>query len=1166
MSTSSFSRICSKITELASQKYAFSIESVPEGYDAYLLSELIKSAKKDILFLLREDVRMASTEAALKFFNPTVDVITFPAWDCLPYDRVSPNPEIVAHRMTTLGKMREAAPKPRIFLTTINAILQRVPPIDMVVSSRLNIKIGDKVSLPDLTSYLVANGFSRIGTVMEPGEFAVRGGLIDIFPPGRENPVRLDLFGEKVETIRSFDALSQRTTEKIETLDFTAASEFLLNDDAVSRFRTEYRSQFGTITQEDPLYEAVSEKRRHAGMEHWLPLFHEKMATIFDYLPDAQIYLDHLVEEALEARLETILDYFESRRDAAPTLGADYKPLLPNTLYLDAAEWKQNIGEKSLCQITPFRSGITADNVIDAKGSLGRDFGPERNLPDTNIYDHVKQHIIEKLDQNKRVILTHFSEGSRTRNLTVLADHGIEPVHRADNFSEIDKGIKIPVLSVLGLEKGFETPELVVIGEQDVLGDRLVRPRKMSRRSENFIAEASQLSPADFVVHMDHGIAQYEGLTTINISGAPHDCVTLLYAGGDKIYLPVENIEMLSRYGGSDMAATLDKLGGSGWQARKAKLKKKVMEMADQLIKIAAARQLRKAEKLIPAEGLYAEFCAGFPFEETDDQLKAIDDTLNDMSTAKAMDRLICGDVGFGKTEVALRAAFTAAMAGKQVAIVAPTTLLSRQHYKGFVDRFKNLPINVAQLSRMVTTKEANVTKAGLTAGTVDIVIGTHALLGNSVNFKNLGLVIVDEEQHFGVVHKERLKEMRSDLHVLTLTATPIPRTLQQAMTGIRDLSIIATPPVDRLAIRTFVLPFDPVVVREALLREHYRGGQSFFVCPRLTDLKEVGEYLREHVPEVKYVTAHGQLPAKELDTVMNAFYDGAYDVLVATNIVESGLDIPSANTLITYRADMFGLAQLYQIRGRIGRSKTRAYAYLTLPPRKRLTDSAEKRLRVLQSLDTLGAGFTLASHDLDIRGAGNLLGDEQSGHIKEVGFELYQQMLEEAVAAARETELGHEVNQADDKWSPSINIGTSVLIPEHYVADLSLRMELYRRIAAQETAEEINAFAVELVDRFGPLPDEVNHLIEIMTIKHFCRTANIEKIEAGPKGAVMSFRDNNFSNPGGLVAFISKQPGATKIRGDHKLVHTRDWKHPEDRLKGVLRLAQNLAKIAKAS
>ncbi|WP_373086092.1 transcription-repair coupling factor [Sneathiella sp.] len=1165
MTDTPLSRLQARISNLADYDRAFTVEQVPEGYDAYLLGDLVKVHNRDILYILREDLRMAATEAALAFFNPEIEVVTFPAWDCLPYDRVSPNPEIVAHRMTSLGRMQETVDTPRIFLTTINAATQRVPPIDMVTGSRLSLKIGERIDGADLASYLVANGFSRIGTVMEPGEFAVRGGLIDIFPPGAENPVRLDLFGDQLEGIRSFDALTQRSTGKLTKLDFTAASEFLLNDVSVPLFRSGYRAAFGTVNQDDPLYEAVSEKRRHAGMEHWLPIFHEKMATIFDYLPDASIFIDHLLEEAREARYETVLDYYESRREAAPTSGADYKPLPPESLYLDTEEWQANLTGRALGQFSPFNSGQETATIVNAMGRPGRDFAPERNLHNANIYEHLKDHLLGELKQNKRVVLTHFSNGSRARNKTVLADHGIEPVQEIADFSVTTTGRNIVSLAVLGLEKGFETPDFVIIGEQDVLGDRLARPHKSSRRSENFIAAASQLSPGDYVVHLDHGIAQYEGLTTIEISGAPHDCVTLLYAGGDKIYLPVENIEMLSRYGGSDMTATLDKLGGSGWQARKAKLKKRVMEMADQLIKIAAARMLRKATRLAPAEGLYAEFCADFPFEETDDQLRAIDDTLNDMNSGRPMDRLICGDVGFGKTEVALRAAFTAAMAGEQVAIVTPTTLLARQHYKGFTARFANLPVQVAQLSRMVTTKDANLTKAGLASGQVDIVIGTHALLAKSIKFKNLGLVIVDEEQHFGVVHKERLKDLRADVHVLTLTATPIPRTLQMAMTGIRDLSIIATPPVDRLAIRTFVLPFDPVVLREALLREHYRGGQSFFVCPRLTDLTEVGKYLREHVPEVKFVTAHGQLPAKDLDTVMNAFYDGSYDVLVATNIVESGLDIPSANTLITYRADMFGLAQLYQIRGRIGRSKTRAYAYLTLPPRKRLTDAAEKRLRVLQSLDTLGAGFTLASHDLDIRGAGNLLGDEQSGHIKEVGFELYQEMLEEAVANARENELG-ESQEAEDKWSPSINIGTSVLIPEHYVADLSLRMELYRRIAAQETAEEINAFAVELVDRFGPLPDEVVHLIEVMTIKYFCRTANIEKIEAGPKGAVLSFRGNKFDNPGGLVEFISRAPGSTKLRGDHKLVHSRQWQHPEDRLKGVLWLAQNLAKIAKAT
>ncbi|WP_334129150.1 transcription-repair coupling factor [Sneathiella sp.] len=1157
--------LCRRLQVLAEKRAAFRLESVPEGYDAWLLGSFARSADRDLLFVLRDDVRMAASEAALAFFAPDVEVISFPAWDCLPYDRVSPNAEIVARRMTALGRMTEKSEKPRIFLTTLNALTQRVPPVAMVAGSRLSVRVGERIEAKALIDYLVANGFSRIGTVMEPGEFAVRGGLIDIFPPGAENPVRLDLFGDTVDAIRSFDALTQRSIGTLDKLEFTAASEFLLSDTSVALFRSRYRQLFGAVTGDDPLYEAVSEKRRHAGMEHWLPLFHEHMATLFDFLPEAVLFLDHMLEEAKEARIETIRDHFEAREEARAAQGGDYKPLPTEYLYLTRDEWQAALATRGVGQLSPFASGAAEETVIDAGGRAGRDFAPERAAhQDGGLYAALKSHIIAQLGDNKHVILSFFSNGSRARNKIVLSDHGISPLREIDTFDEAT-GANVPLLAVLPIEAGFEAPGFVVIGEQDVFGDRLVRPRKSSKRQENFIAAASQLSPGDYVVHVDHGIAQYEGLTTIEISGAPHDCVTLLYAGGDKIYLPVENIEMLSRYGGSDSAAVLDKLGGSGWQARKAKLKKRIMEMADQLIRIAAERQLRKAEVVTPPDGLYAEFCAGFPFEETEDQQKAIDDTLDDLASGQPMDRLICGDVGFGKTEVALRAAFTVAMTGKQVAIVAPTTLLVRQHYKGFRERFKDLPVRIAQLSRMVSAKEASQTKADLAAGRVDIVIGTHALLAKSIRFKDLGLVIIDEEQHFGVAHKERMKELRANVHVLTLTATPIPRTLQLAMTGIRDLSIIATPPVDRLAIRTFVLPFDPVVLREALLREHYRGGQSFIVCPRLADLPDIGNFLREHVPEVKYVTAHGQLAAKELDSVMNAFYDGAYDVLVATNIVESGLDIPSANTLITHRADMFGLAQLYQIRGRIGRSKTRAYAYLTLPPRKRLTDAAEKRLRVLQSLDTLGAGFTLASHDLDIRGAGNLLGDEQSGHIREVGFELYQEMLEEAVANARDSGLGAAVETAD-KWSPSINIGAAVLIPESYVADLDLRMELYRRIAAQETLDEINAFAAELVDRFGPLPDEVSHLIEVMTIKHFCREANIEKIEAGPKGAVLSFRGNRFDNPAGLVQFISRAPGSTKLRSDHKLVHSRDWRHPEDRLKGVLWLAENLVKVAKAA
>ncbi|MCH7795876.1 MAG: transcription-repair coupling factor, partial [Proteobacteria bacterium] len=675
-------------------------------------------------------------------------------------------------------------------------------------------------------------------------------------------------------------------------------------------------------------------------------------------------------------------------------------------------------------------------------------------------------------------------------------------------------------------------------------------------------AEAASLQQGDLVVHVDHGIGRYDGLDTIQVAGAPHDCLRLIYGGGDKLFLPVENIEVISRYGSEQAEAQLDRLGGVAWQSRKARLKKRIRDMADELIAVAAARSVRPGVVMTPPEGLFDEFCARFPYAETEDQQNAIADVVTDLGGGRPVDRLICGDVGFGKTEVALRAAFITAFAGKQVAVVVPTTLLCRQHYYTFSERFADLPVRVAQISRLVSGPRVKEAKAGLADGTVDIIIGTHALLAKDIRFHDLGLLVVDEEQHFGVADKEKLKKLKADVHVLTLTATPIPRTLQMALSGVREMSLIATPPVDRLAVRTFVLPYDPVVIREAILREHYRGGQTFYVCPRIEDMDALAARLGDLVPEVKMVMAHGRMAARRLESAMAAFYDRAYDLLLSTNIIESGLDLPAVNTIVIHRADMFGLAQLYQLRGRVGRSKVRAYAYLTLPPRQRLSPAAEKRLDVMQTLDTLGAGFSLASHDLDIRGAGNLLGEEQSGHIREVGLELYQHLLEEAVAAARDAGGGDKA-EAEDTWSPQIAIGTAVLIPETYVADLSLRLGLYRRLARLEERAEIDAFAAEMIDRFGPLPDEVEGLLKIVAIKGLCRQARVEKVEAGPRGATLSFKDDQVANPAGVVEFISARGTGAKLRPDHTLVWLEQWPTPVERVDGVHRLVKRLAEIA---
>ena len=781
-------------------------------------------------------------------------------------------------------------------------------------------------------------------------------------------------------------------------------------------------------------------------------------------------------------------------------------------------------------------------------------------MPGANVFEAVTKHVNALQAAGKRALIALWSEGSRERMSHVLAEHGLANLTPVASWPQ---ALALPrheiALVVLGIESGFETADVALITEQDILGERLVRTRRQSKRADNFIAEVTSLAAGDLVVHVDHGIGRFIGLRAIEAAGAPHDCLEIHYAGGDKLFLPVENIDLLSRYGSEEAGAELDRLGGAAWQTRKARMKNRIREIAGELIKVAAERQLREAPRLAVGAGLYDEFCAGFPYEETDDQEAAIAAVLNDLASGRPMDRLICGDVGFGKTEVALRAAFIAAMNGKQVAVVVPTTLLSRQHFKTFSDRLKGYPVHVAQASRLVSAKDLANVKKGIAEGAVDIVIGTHALLGKAIKFKDLGLIVVDEEQHFGVAHKEKLKQLRAEVHVLTLTATPIPRTLQLALSGVREMSIIATPPVDRLAVRTFVSPFDPVMVREALLRERYRGGQAFYVCPRIEDLADAKTFLDKNVPEVRVAVAHGQMAATVLEDIMSAFYDGKFDVLLSTTIIESGLDIPTANTLIVHRADMFGLSQIYQLRGRVGRAKLRAYALLTLPAGRKITAQAERRLKVLQSLDTLGAGFQLASHDLDIRGAGNLLGDEQSGHIKEVGFELYQQMLEEAVLSMK----AGITTPAADRWSPQITIGTPVLIPEDYVTDLPVRLALYRRLAEIEDERDIEAFGAELVDRFGKLPEEVEHLLQIVAIKSLCRRANVERIEVGPKGAVLSLRDNIFANPDGLIAYIAKHPVGARVRPDMKVVFFDEWDSAEARLKGATDILRTLVGIA---
>jgi transcription-repair coupling factor (superfamily II helicase) len=1101
---------------------------------------------------------MRALAETVPLFAPEVEVFGLPGWDCLPYDRASPALRVMAERLATLAALQAKRNKPQLLVATASAATQRLLTPFRVRQLTRRIAEGERIERETLVEQLNALGYQRVDTVAEHGEYAVRGSLIDLFPAGEEMALRLDFFGDEIDTLRRFDPIDQRSTDKAEAFTLMPASEALLDADSIKRFRSSYREKFGATATQDPLYQALSEGRRMTGMEHWLPLLEERLGTLFDHLDENDLVLrDAAADQAVGARREAIEDYYQNRVRAMEAQAGNYRPLEPDALYLSKAEWEAEEADRPIHLASPFHEP-ESDRVIDFAVEPARDFAPER-AQQSNVYEAVAKHVGALRKSGHKVVLASYTRGARERLSGLLEDHGLKAQKLADNWQEALGAKTQPALLVLPLDHGFTTPDVAVLTEQDMLGDRLVRRRKKRKAAAAFLEELATLSPGDLVVHADHGIGRYEGLTQIPVSKVPHDCVALEYARGDKLYVPVENIELLSRYGSESEGVSLDSLGGEAWQRRKARMKERIREIAGELIKVAAMRATRPGVVAEP-DASYPAFVDRFPYEETDDQERAIADVLQDLEAGKPMDRLVCGDVGFGKTEVALRAAFVMAMSGKQVALVCPTTLLARQHYSNFVERFHGYPINIGRLSRLVPSAEAKRTKEGLADGKIDIVIGTHAILAKSIDFKRLGLVIVDEEQHFGVAHKERLKALKNDVHVLTLTATPIPRTLQMAMSGLRELSVIQTPPVDRLAVRTYVTPFDGVVLREALLREHFRGGQSFFVVPRVADLPNMEEWLREQVPEVKFTTAHGQMSATEVEERMSAFYDRKYDVLLSTTIVESGLDIPSANTLVVHRADRFGLAQLYQLRGRVGRAKTRAYAYLTMPADRSITEAAQKRLQVLSELDNLGAGFQLASHDLDIRGAGNLLGDEQSGHIKEVGFELYQSMLEDAIV-----ELKAGGVPTREEFTPQISVDAPIMIPEHYVPDLDLRMGLYRRLGELEDRQAIDAFAAELIDRFGALPEETGNLMKIVEVKLNCREAMVSKLDIGPKGAVVTFAESGFPDLAGLLSYIERLKGAAKLRPDSKMAVTRNWPTPDARLNGAVQLSRGLARVAAA-
>lgn len=1136
-----------------------------QGLEAFYMSAPIFEKQLTSVYILTDETRIDSTYQLLRFLSPNKEVLVFPAWDVVPYDRASPNRDVMADRVQLLNKLSEKRDTPTIILTTVNALCQKTPPLDCFNGSPLTLNTSDTIQPEATTRALTSKGYRRVEIVREPGEFAIRGSIIDLFPASDSVAYRLDLFGDAIETIKKFDPSTQRSTETIESIHLTDTSELQLTDDTVRRFRQRFVELFGTSSAKSELYESVSAFTPIIGMEHLLPLFFEHLNSFFDFLPqDTLFFLDEQWKSALDAREDLILTHYNARKhDINP--GNDpsltYYAVPPTLMFLEKSDVEKNIAAFKSFQFDRFKSVPNEDLISSSSLTLTPKFSKKRD--NEHLYQNIITYIQENQSKKKNVFLCFSSPTAQTTILHALKNQNIsiENISSIHDVSDQKKG-KLYICPIT-LDQGFETDHHVFLTEEDVFGEKLARPYKRKRKASLFIKTFQSLSVGDYVVHQDHGIGRYDGLITLMINNLPHDCLRVVYANDDKIFVPVENLEVLSRYGSDDAVIQLDRLGAASWQTRKARVKKNLLEIADQLVKIAAQRKAQHAPVCSALAGLYDVFCSQFPYIETDDQLRAIEEALHDLESGTPMDRLICGDVGFGKTEVAMRAACVAAINGFQVALLAPTTLLAHQHYKNFVKRFEGFALKIEQLSRLTSKSSIPLIQKETERGSTSVVIGTHSILNDNLRFKNLGLVIIDEEQHFGVKQKEKLKKLYPNVHVLALSATPIPRTLQLSLSGVRDLSIIATPPVDRMSVNTFVLPFDALIIREALMREKYRQGQSFYVSPRIEYLNTLYETLQTLLPELKIAVAHGQMPAKHLEKVMFDFHDKKYDVLLATNIIESGLDIPTVNTIIIDRADLFGLSQLYQLRGRVGRSKTRAYAYLTIPNQKKLNEKSLKRLEVMQSLDTLGAGFQLASYDMDIRGAGNILGEAQSGHIREVGVELYQQLLEEAVH-----EVENPAQQSKEPiatWTPQLNLDLPVLIPETYVTDLGTRLELYQRIAQITELEEIPDLENEMLDRYGPLPDTFKNLLSVIDLKVLSKRAHIDKVDLGQKGVVISFYRNEFPRPDKLIDYIQARHGLVRLRQDHKLVILTNWSTHEEKMTGLRSILLQLESMAHA-
>ncbi len=1097
--------------------------NIPHGSEALIISKISEYIKKDILFICENKKKYNQIKDLLNFLE-IKNTYFFPEYDTNTYDRISPNKNITSERVKTLIELKFSQEN-KIILTTAKASSQFIAEKKSNYYKNINLKIGNEYDLTEIKSFLVEYGYTNASYVREVGEFAIRGGIVDFYPFNYSSPVRLDFFGNKLDLIRTFDATTQLSHDQnIDDIYIYPCDEIILNNELVNNFRSNFNLEFGSESKNSKLYESVSNKINYPGIESWLPFFYNSKSTIIDYCNDPVIILDNSIFDIINDFEETLIAQYKTRIefDSDKENTEKYYSLSPDKLFLGKEDYQNIINNYKYLQFSSFKN----PNEINLNGNNIEGFYTSDRLNKVD-YQSLKDTITKNINDNNSVFLACSSEGSRLRLSKIFKNQNIDS-YLFDKFSDLQNMTKKGVgICVLNLPNGFFLEKTIFISEQDIFGEKFYRSRKVENK--NFLKDLSSINPGDLIIHVDHGLGKFVNLTNLKIENSYHECLMLEYKNNDRLYLPVENLEMLSKYNSDNENITLDKLGSNAWKIKTEKIKKDIMHLAKDLIDVAAKRKLVNASKYDIKNEFYDDFCSRFAYEETDDQLSSIDNVLEDLSKGIPMDRLVCGDVGFGKTEVAIRASFVVALEGKQVGILSPTTLLARQHFETFKKRFSGLPINIVELSRLTKNKKEVIEK--INDGFADIVIGTHALLSDKIEFKNLGLLIVDEEQHFGVKHKEKLKKLKSDIHVLTLTATPIPRTMQLAMTGVKDLSIIASPPIDRRSIETFIFKRDLIVIKEALLKEKKRGGQSFYVVPRIKDISTIEDFIKEKIPEINYVVAHGQMSSTNLENRMHDFYEGNYDVLISTSIIESGLDLPNANTIVIHKANLFGLSQLYQIRGRVGRSNIRAYAYITYENDFQLGSNALKRLEAIQSLNSLGAGFNLASYDLDIRGSGNILGEQQSGHIKEIGVELYQDMLEETISLLK----NNNAKFINEKWSPKITLDLPILIPSEYLEDVNIRMEIYRKLSNLNDISDLELFEVELVDRFGPYPSEVNILLRVISIKIRCKHLNIESIKKTKNGFIIQFKDNIFNNPEGLLNYIA-QSNEINLKPDEKL------------------------------